>query len=59
MTCWRVWHWGRIITQAEHDYRLTLKAWALANDPSHPAANPRKPINLAAMPPLYQRKKKS
>ena len=42
----RVWHYGRAVTEDEYRYRLALKTWALANDPAHPAAHPRDPINV-------------
>jgi hypothetical protein len=49
----RIWHGGRFCTEAEHDYRLAMKAWALEHDGNHPAANPTKPINLGARAPLF------
>lgn len=48
----RIWHGGRRCTQAEYDYRLSLKSWAVAAMPQHPAAQPRQPIDLASLPPV-------
>ncbi|MDB5243748.1 MAG: hypothetical protein JWP57_4374 [Spirosoma sp.] len=49
----RIWHSGRRCTEGEYRYRLELKAWALANNPDHPAANPSRPISLKRMPPIF------
>lgn len=51
---YRIWEHGRKITQAEYEHALTLKVWAEKNDPTHPAANPRKPIDLTEMNPLWR-----
>lgn len=43
----RVWNWTkREIGRAEHDYRLADMAWAKANRPDLPIANPRKKLDL-------------
>lgn len=49
----RVWTSGRRISVEEHAYLLDLAAWARANAPDHPAANPRQPINLTATRSLF------
>jgi hypothetical protein len=38
----RIWTSGTRIEQPEYDWRLATKAAALAEQPDHPAANPRK-----------------
>ena len=43
----RLWHGGHRITESLYSFRLSLKAWATAHDPSHPAANPHQVISLA------------
>lgn len=44
-----VW-FGVRIERAEYDHLLRTAAWARANQPSHPAANPTKPIDLNRLP---------
>lgn len=41
------------ITAEEYAYLISIAAWAEANDPNHPAANPTKPIELRAQKPLF------
>lgn len=50
---YRVWHSGREIDEAIYDFRLAYKAWAKANDPSHPALRPAEVIDLSARKPLF------
>jgi hypothetical protein len=49
----RVWEAGTKIEQGQYDYALALKAWALKNAPTHPAANPRQPIDLTKLDPEW------
>lgn len=43
----RVWNWTkREVTKEEHDFRLADMAWAKANRPNLPIANPRKKLDL-------------
>lgn len=49
----RIWHGGRVIDRAAYLEMLRVKGWAQAHQPDHPAANPRKPIDLTAAPPLF------
>ena len=37
--------YGQDASEAEVRYRVNLKRWAVAYSPSHPSANPRRPIN--------------
>ena len=37
---------GEPCDETTYLYRVALKDWALKHSPQHPAANPRKPINL-------------
>ena len=45
-----IWLFGREITEESYQFRLSVSTWAKQNDPSHPAANPDKPINMATLP---------
>lgn len=49
----RIWHSGTRCTEQEYLYRLALKAWAMAHDPDHPAANPERPVSLRRMKPIF------
>jgi hypothetical protein len=42
----RGWPW-RPIAPAEWTYLTELRAWALAHDPTHPLANPTRPLVVA------------
>lgn len=55
----RVWPWcaGEPITQAEYDWRVALKQWAVKHAPAEPEANPKQAVNLRQMPPLFGAKK--
>lgn len=45
-------HWfGRATTEAEAKFKIGLRRWAEIHAPSHPAANPNKPINLDTLKP--------
>lgn len=49
----RIWTSGEMVAEAEFRFRLALRDWALEAAPVHPAANPRRPIDLATLPPLF------
>lgn len=49
----RIWESGEPCTADEYRYRLELKAWAEREAPDAPEANPRKPIDLNQLPPLF------
>lgn len=42
---------GHSITQREYDFLRRRTTWAHDNDPLHPAANPREPIDVRALKP--------
>jgi hypothetical protein len=44
---------GRPISFSEFTYRATRREWAKQYAPWHPAANPRKPIDLPTLPPRF------
>jgi hypothetical protein len=52
--------WGRLIgnpiTKAEFDFLTADKKWAQEHAAASPAANPRQPISLAAMPAISPRR---
>jgi hypothetical protein len=48
-----IWHAGEEISEADYFARLRRKQEQLAADPTCPAANPTKPIDLASMPSLF------
>ncbi len=50
---YRIWTAGRRITEPEYSYRLSLKAWAIQNDPRHPAARPTEAIDLRTFDSLF------
>ena len=51
----RVWPYcaNEPIDQAEYAYLRSVAAWAREHDPSHPAANPRRPIVLSTTKPSF------
>jgi hypothetical protein len=49
----RIWPCERTITEDRYAYLNDLRVWAIANDPKHPAANPRTPIDLTELKPLW------
>jgi hypothetical protein len=49
----RIWESGQMVSQEVFDHALALKAWAEKNDPTHPAANPRQPVDLTKMQPVW------
>lgn len=48
-----IWHHAATITEAEYNYLITRKEWAEKHDPDSPAANPRRPIDLSILRPVY------
>jgi hypothetical protein len=42
---------GSPIDETEYRFLLHRKGWAVEHDPEHPAANPRKPINVRKLLP--------
>ena len=51
-TVQKVWLFGRKIDAAEYDFLLARYHHYLAHEPSHPFANPDKPINRRLMKPI-------
>lgn len=50
----RIWTYcaARPIEEDEYRYHLEMGQWAAEHQPDHPAAHPRKPINLLNMEPV-------
>lgn len=46
----RVSLFGTPCTETDYQHRLALKAWAKQHRPTHPAANPEKPIDPRLLP---------
>ena len=44
--------YGQEVTEAEFRYRIELGRWARQHAPSHPAANPRRPVNSDILTPF-------
>ena len=42
---------GSPISKREYDFLLRRKTWAVEHEPSHPAANPRTPIDVRKLAP--------
>jgi hypothetical protein len=51
----RIWTAGIRIPQADYDYLLALKSWAVVNDPEHPCLSPFEPIDPRRLRPLAPR----
>lgn len=49
----QVWHWGKPIHVTEYNYMRGVTEWAITHAPNDPAANPKAPVDLNAMPPLF------
>ena len=47
-----IWESGTAIDQTEYNYLIALREYALAHDPTHPAATPDKPIRVALLRPI-------
>lgn len=41
--------YGQEATREEISYRIELKRWAMQYKPDHPAANPRRPVNVDSL----------
>lgn len=52
---WSVWPFcaGSRIERDEYRFLLKREAWARRFQPEHPAANPRKRIDVRSMPPIF------
>jgi hypothetical protein len=48
-----LWASGIFIDQAEYEYMLALAAHAAEHAPNSPIANPKDPIRLKTLPPLF------
>jgi hypothetical protein len=48
-----VWERGREIPEHEYIWRLAVRDWAMAYQPTQPEANPRKAVDLSAQPSLF------
>lgn len=51
----RIWHSGLHISPQEYEWLNRLREAALERQPDHPAAQPRRPIIVANLRPLYPR----
>ncbi|HVI92319.1 MAG TPA: hypothetical protein VM659_28775 [Dongiaceae bacterium] len=51
----KVWPWcaGEPIPEAEYNWRVALRQWAIKHAPDEPEATPRKPVDLRQMPPIF------
>jgi hypothetical protein len=49
----RIWHYGLMIDQTEHDYLVARYQWAKEHAPDDPMANPTKPVDLKTLPPVF------
>ncbi len=49
----RVWHYGRIIDEAEYTFMLARAAWARQHAPDDPSAKPDEPIDLTRIPSIF------
>jgi hypothetical protein len=55
---WSIWERRGIpIDEARYRFEVADGAWAKEHAPQEPKANPRQPIDLTALPPLYRSKK--
>lgn len=50
---------GEPVDEAEYQYLLATARWAREHSPDHPAANPRRPIKLHELPPVYTSTRRS
>lgn len=48
-----LWERGRAIHVTEFNYMRGVTEWAITHAPSDPAANPREPVDLGRIPPLF------
>lgn len=49
----RIWTSGKRVNLEEFQFRLGMRVWAEKHAPFHPAANPRQPIDLSELPPIF------
>ena len=49
----RIWHGASRIDRTLFEFRLSVKSWAMANDPTHPSANAFEVIDLNRMRSLF------
>lgn len=47
----RIWEHGERIDEATYQWLLDDRAWAAANEPHRPEANPKTPVDLSTMDP--------
>lgn len=45
----RLWLYGEPTTEADYRWRVEMRRWAEIHDPTHPAANPMRPVDTAKM----------
>lgn len=52
---WECWPFcaGHPISKTEYEFLLRRKAWAVEHAPEHPAANPRKRVDVRTMKPMF------
>jgi hypothetical protein len=49
----QIWHGGRRIRESEYRHMLHVREWAKRESPRHPAANPRRAINIKDDDPIF------
>lgn len=49
----RVWLYGERVHETEYHHRNRIREWVMRHDRNHPAANPKIPISLRAMPAVF------
>jgi hypothetical protein len=49
----KVWNYCRPIDRAEYEFLCADHSWARSNDPDSPQANPKQPVNLGKLPPIF------
>lgn len=47
------WPLGKRVSHTEYAFLRRRARWAREHAPDHPAANPRKPVDLGALPPRF------
>ena len=53
LAVFRIWHGGSSCDRSIYDFRLAVKSWAMANDPSHPSMQPNAVIDLGSRRSLF------
>lgn len=53
LDAWEVWPYacGRPISEREFQFLARRRTWAVEHDPQHPAAQPRKPVDVLQLKP--------